>query len=105
MGVNKRELQTMKKIIVLLIFLPLSGFAFGQYSVTNTFVTSTPARASEVNQNFQDLVDACNDLRTDLDAILSSQWVDGTAGAIYYDGGNVGIGTTGPSAILHVQGG
>jgi hypothetical protein len=33
----------------------------------------------------------------------SSQWVDGTAGAIYYNGGNVGIGTTSPSNLLHVE--
>ena len=82
----------------------MAGYAFGQYSVTNTFVASTPAKASDVNANFQDLVDACNDLRTDLDAISSGQWVDGTAGAIYYNGGNVGIGTASPGDRLTVNG-
>lgn len=32
----------------------------------------------------------------------SGQWVDGTAGAIYYNGGNVGIGTAAPAAKLDI---
>ena len=36
----------------------------------------------------------------------ASQWEDGTSNEIYYDktGGNVGIGTTDPNHILHVEG-
>ena len=34
----------------------------------------------------------------------SGQWVDGTAGAIYYNGGNVGIGTATPSSKLSIGG-
>lgn len=34
----------------------------------------------------------------------SSQWLDGASGAIYYSGGNVGIGTTTPVAKLDVAG-
>ncbi|MEQ1717571.1 MAG: tail fiber domain-containing protein [Hyphomicrobium sp.] len=33
----------------------------------------------------------------------SSQWLNGTAGKIYYSGGNVGIGTTAPAAPMQVQ--
>ena len=33
----------------------------------------------------------------------TSQWVDGTGGTIYYNDGNVGIGTTSPSNLLHVD--
>ncbi|MBY0427809.1 MAG: tail fiber domain-containing protein, partial [Alphaproteobacteria bacterium] len=36
--------------------------------------------------------------------ITTSQWVNGTAGAIYYNGGNVGIGTSTPGYPLHVYG-
>ena len=32
----------------------------------------------------------------------SSQWGNGTGGNIFYTGGNVGIGTTSPSTILHI---
>lgn len=35
----------------------------------------------------------------------SSVWVDGGAGKIYYNGGNVGIGTAGPTTKLNVVGG
>jgi hypothetical protein len=34
----------------------------------------------------------------------SSQWLNGASGAIYYSGGNVGIGTTTPGAKLDVNG-
>jgi hypothetical protein len=33
-----------------------------------------------------------------------SQWSNGSAGAIYYNGGSVGIGTASPSAPLHISG-
>jgi len=35
---------------------------------------------------------------------LSNYWIDGGAGVIYYDGGNVGIGTTNPNQSLSVNG-
>jgi hypothetical protein len=34
-----------------------------------------------------------------------SQWSDGSNGTIYYNSGNVGIGTNAPTSPLHVQGG
>lgn len=33
----------------------------------------------------------------------ASQWTNGASGAIYYNGGNVGIGTSSPGAPLHVE--
>lgn len=37
-------------------------------------------------------------------AVSSSQWSDGSAGTIYYNAGNVGIGTSSPSARLDLLG-
>jgi len=37
-------------------------------------------------------------------SILAADWSDGTGGAIYYNGGNVGIGTTTPTQALEVNG-
>lgn len=34
----------------------------------------------------------------------ASQWSDGASGAVYYSSGNVGIGTTSPSVLLHAYG-
>ena len=34
----------------------------------------------------------------------TSQWTNGSSGAIYYSGGNVGIGTTSPGQVLDVRG-
>lgn len=36
---------------------------------------------------------------------VGGKWIDGAGGDIYYNGGNVGIGTDAPSARLHVTGG
>lgn len=37
------------------------------------------------------------------DAAGSSVWLDGGAGKLYYNGGNIGIGTNAPSSNLHVD--
>jgi hypothetical protein len=37
-------------------------------------------------------------------SISGQQWTTGSGGAIYYNGGNVGVGTTAPTAYLHLKG-
>lgn len=39
-----------------------------------------------------------------LSARLAGQWSSGSGGAVYYKGGNVGIGTTRPSGLSQVYG-
>ena len=43
-------------------------------------------------------------VKTAVDGKVSSQWVDGGSGKLYYNSGNVGIGTTNPTARLQVHG-
>lgn len=68
--------------------------------------TCTAAKAGMLAWNSNKL-QVCTDAGTFTDIASSSggssQWVNGTSGAIYYNGGNVGIGTTSPTASLHVK--
>lgn len=96
-------------------------------AVTNTFVAATTAVASEVNTNFSDLVNYINNRNsgsTSWDAIytLSASTIpliaDNSSGTqaicslrdngstvfTVVDGGNTGIGTSGPVGRLHVVG-
>lgn len=57
-------------LTVSLAFMNASAWAQNA-SVTHTFQANTPAKASEVNQNFQDLVDEINALKQELNAAKS----------------------------------
>jgi hypothetical protein len=50
------------------------------------------------------LTSDANGIGTWQTAPLGSQWLDGSGGAIYYNGGNVGIGTSTPNDALDVKG-
>lgn len=56
----------MERIIKFCLFTTaltaLAGFAWGQTTVPNTFTAGTPARAAEVNANFQALASAIDGL-------------------------------------------
>ncbi|WP_040334091.1 hypothetical protein [Candidatus Magnetobacterium casense] len=70
--------------IVALLFLTLSAYAG---SVPNVFTSGTVAKSSEVNANFTYLGERC--------------W-DKSGGSLYYNGGNVGIGTSSPSTEFQI---
>lgn len=96
-------------------------------SVTNTFVANTTAVAAQVNTNFSDLVNYINNRNSgsatwDVVSVLSASDIpliaDNSSGTqaicslrdngstvfTVIDGGNTGIGTSGPVAKLHVVG-
>jgi len=54
--------------------------------------TASKFRASQNGSAYTDLLGG------------SSQWTDGTSGAIYYNGGNIGIGTAAPGYLLDIKG-
>ena len=91
---------------VLVCFLIVGvGVVGGQtYSRPHVFTAGTPAKAAEVNANFDALLAAANDLDTRVAAIISSPW-SAEVGGISYQGGRVGIGTADPGDTLHVAGG
>jgi hypothetical protein len=47
---------------------------------------------------------ACNELKTQIEAMAVGLWSDGTGDEIYYNIGSVGIGTTNPLTSFHVNG-
>ena len=61
---------------------------------------STQVKASHINE----LRTQIQNLRTDVDAGDGGAWSSGSGGALYYNGGNVGIGIGSPVAKLHVNG-
>jgi hypothetical protein len=82
--------------IALLLMCP-SAFAACSYTGTNTQQNTVEFDGTTISY--------CNAANSWTAAATGlSQWINGSSGAIYYSGGNVGIGTTTPSDLLTVVG-
>jgi len=69
------------------------------------FKTGEVISSSQMNTNFEQLEDRINALQAQVDSLVASGGTVWSSSAphIYYNGGNVGIGTDAPSAMLHVR--
>ena len=79
-------------VIVLSVSAAVVNADHGPVPPLHTFAPGTPAKASQVNENFDFLEKRSWD--------LSTNGLD-----LYFNGGNVGIGTTTPTEKLHVKDG
>jgi len=66
----------------------------------NITAGSTTLKASHINE----IRDAIEDLRTDVDAGSGGVWTSGAGGDVYYNGGDVGIGKSNPTVKLDMTG-
>ena len=95
-------------IMALTLGFATKAFA-GNVNIPNTFTAGDTARASEVNENFSALETAVNDndsrITTNEGAIndLANRSWEKSGNDLYYNNGNIGIGTTEPDANMHIK--
>lgn len=80
----------------------LTGDNFCSANAAGTAVVCTTASINIANLNTTGTASATTYLRGDGTWASPSQWANGTSGAIYYNGGNVGIGTASPGSLLSI---
>ena len=97
--------MTMKllRYTIVPIAILIAGTAFGQTQVPNTFQSGSPALASEVNENFDVLVQAVQVLES-TDPVPGPQGPEGPQGPVGATGATGPTGLPGPAGPEGAQG-
>lgn len=93
-------------ILGVLIFGMIVGLSADTFVIPYEFESGEVISSAQMNDNFSQIASRINALQTQVDALVSSSgtvW-DTDSPYIYYNGGNVGIGTAAPAQKLHVAG-
>lgn len=96
-------------VIGLTLLLFIGGIFIFSEAITkpNEFHAGDLISANEMNENFDTLYDKVNDMDELIDTIVTegglNPWASSN-GDLYYNSGNVGIGTSSPETLLHVNG-